>query len=315
MSIVEQTFHVEGECHGWRLDQFLQKRIKRLSRERIQRVIRGDCWVDGVPAKPSTRVRSGQTVVFHRPALPEPEVPKNIRLVYEDPWFYIIEKPAGLPIHPTAKYHLSTLTAVLREQFPDEPLQVAHRLDRETSGLLLIARHAQAGSALKTMFAQRTMHKRYLALVHGIPSFSHQSITAPLGPDVQAKTRLRMAVIPPGQEGLHAHTDVHTICSRGAYTLVECIPHTGRQHQIRVHLAFSGHPIVADKLYPDETIFLAWADHGWEAVAHLVPLPRHALHAAGLSFVHPHTNQLVTCESPLPPDLQTWFDAQGVQAV
>lgn len=310
VALVEQVFVVEGECHGWRLDQFLQKKIQRLSRERIQRVIRGDCWVDGMVAKPSMRVRQGQRVVFHRPAPPEPSVPRSIHICHEDPWFYAIEKPAGLPIHPTAKYHLSTLTAVLREVFPTESLQVAHRLDRETSGLLLVARHRQAGSALKTMFAQRAVQKRYLAIVHGHLQEPFVQITHAIGPDVHAKTHLRMAVVSPTEGGLPAETGVRPLALYKTCTLVECFPKTGRQHQIRVHLAAIGHPIVGDKLYPDESVFLRWADHGWESVAHQLPLPRHALHAAGLSFVHPSTGAPIDLQSALPNDLQTWLEQQ-----
>lgn len=312
VAMVEQIFAVEGECHGWRLDQFLQKKIQRLSRERIQRVIRGDCWVDGMVAKPSMRVRQGQRVVFHRPAPPEPSVPRSIDVCYEDPWFYAIEKPAGLPMHPTAKYHLSTLTAVLREVFPTESLQIAHRLDRETSGLLLVARHKQAGSALKTMFAQRAVQKRYLAIVQGQVKEPFVRITQAIGPDAQAKTHLRMAIVPVEEGGLPAETEIRPLVLYKTFTLVECFPKTGRQHQIRVHLASIGHPIVGDKLYPDESIFLQWADHGWESVSHQLPLPRHALHAAGLSFVHPHTGVTIELQSALPADLQSWLDEQSI---
>jgi 23S rRNA pseudouridine1911/1915/1917 synthase len=304
--IIEQRFIVEGECHGWRLDRFLQKKIRRLSRSRIQRVIRGDCQVDGRRAKPAMAVYAGQEVSFRRPAPSEPEVPREVRLVHEDPLFYVLDKPAGLPIHPSARYHYSTLTAVLRERFPGERLQVAHRLDRETSGLLLVARSPEASAALKGAFARRRVEKRYLAIVHGLLAEDELLIDRPIGP-CGGRVRVKMAVRDKEAGGLPARTLVRVVSRHGEYTLVECRPHTGRQHQIRVHLAAAGHPIVGDKLYPDEELFIAWADHGYAAVADRLPLPRHALHAAGLRFLHPLTGEPVELHSPLPDDLQAFM--------
>ncbi len=307
--IIAHRFVVEAECHGWRLDRFLQKKIRRLSRSRVQRVIRGDCDVEGRPARPGMRVFTGQAVGFRRPAPPEPEVPRNIAVVQEDPSFYVIEKPAGLPIHPTARYFHSTLTAVLRERFPGERLQVCHRLDRETSGLLLIARDAQAASALKQAFAKRQVQKRYLAIVHGVVPFDEHLIEEPIGP-AQGLVRVRMAVLPCKEGGLPSVTRIRVLQRSAAYTLVECFPHTGRQHQIRVHLHAVGHPIVGDKLYPDEDLFIRWADGGDSAIAGELLLPRHALHAADLCFAHPRTGAAVKVQSPLPADLQEFFSSQ-----
>lgn len=304
-SIIEQIFFVEPECHGYRLDRFLQKKIRRLSRARIQRIIHGDCDVDGRAARPNMRVFPGQRVSFRRPAPPEPEVPRNIEVIHSDPDFYVISKPAGLPIHPTARYHYSTLTAVLRERFPGEPLQVAHRLDRETSGLMLVARNREAGSKLKTAFQRRLVHKRYLAIVHGelkISDGEELLIDQPLGP-AQTVVRVRVAVVPESAGGLPSQTVVRVVQRFAGHTLVECRPHTGRQHQIRVHLWHLGYPIVGDKLYPDEDLFIRWAEEGDEAIADQVALPRHALHAAGISFPHPQHGQLVTFSAELPSDL------------
>lgn len=311
--LIEQHFVVEPECHGFRLDRFLQKKIRRLSRARIQRVISGDCQVQGRKAHKSMRVFFGQHVVFRRPAPIEPQVPKDVRLVFADPDFYLLDKPAGLPIHPTARYHLSTLTAVLRERFPGEVLQACHRLDRETSGLILLARHPQAASVLKTAFARRTVHKRYLALVHGrLPLGDGETllVDAPLGP-AASTVRIKMAVRTMAEGGVCARTAVQVVRRFEQHTLVQCRPHTGRQHQIRVHLAHLGFPIVGDKLYPDETIFLKWAQGGDEAVSGLLPLPRHALHAAGLAFLHPRTGAPVQFELALAEDLERFVGGLG----
>ncbi len=304
---IEQRFTVEGECDGFRLDQFLKKKIRRLSRNRIQRVIRGECFVEGVRAKPSQRVHFGQTVMFKRPPPPEPEVPRNISVLYEDPWFYVIEKPAGLPIHPTARYHHSTLTSVLRERFPEEPLQVAHRLDRETSGLMIVARHKEAASSLKQAFARRQIQKRYLAIVHGSPKEEAFFSEEPLGPTPE-RVRVKMGLRSLAEGGLPAKTEFRVVSRYANYTLVECTPLTGRQHQIRVHLYALDHPIVGDKLYPDEQIFIDWSEQGFDAVRDRLPLERHALHAAGLGFLHPQTQTWVEVLSPLPDDLKVFLE-------
>src|SRR5437773_1516392 len=149
---IEHQFVVEGECGGWRLDRFLRKKIPRLSRTRVQRVIRGECWIDGRPCKPSSTVTPGQRVTFRRPAPVEPEAPRELPLLWGDDACYAFDKPAGIAMHPTAKYHWSTVTSVLREKLPGEQLQITHRLDRETSGVLLVARTYEAAVALKRAF-------------------------------------------------------------------------------------------------------------------------------------------------------------------
>jgi len=295
---IEHEFLVEGECGGWRLDRFLRKKIPRLSRTRVQRVIRGECWIDGRPCKPSSVVAAGQRVTFRRPAPPEPEAPRELPLLHADEAFYAFDKPAGIAMHPTAKWHFSTVTAVLREKFPDERLQITHRLDLETSGVLLVARGYEAAVALKRAFAKRRVHKKYLALVHGALD-GEGVIDAPLAL-AGGLVRVKMGV---RADGLPSRTRWRAARRAGDYTLVECWPETGRQHQIRAHLDHLGHPIVGDKLYPDERVFAAYQDHGWEAVADKLALRRQALHAAELRFPHPSTGDEVVIESALPADL------------
>ncbi len=306
-AVLEHRFPVEGECHGWRLDRFLQKKMPRLSRARIQRVIHGDLDVDGRPVrKPAATVLTGQVVAFRRPAPPEPEVVRDVSVLLEDPAFFAFDKPAGLPMHPTARYHWGTLTALLRERFPTETLYIAHRLDRETSGVLLAARSREAAVSLKRAFARRLVEKRYHAIVHGALD-EERLIDAPLGLGGR-RVRVQMAVRPVEEGGLPSRTWVRPLGRHGAYTLVEARPETGRQHQIRVHLAHIGLPIVGDKLYPDDEPFIEWSDNGpsEELVARL-GLPRHALHAARIGFPHPTTGARVTVESPLPSDLAAFL--------
>jgi 23S rRNA pseudouridine1911/1915/1917 synthase len=305
---IEHEFLVEGECGGWRLDRFLCKKIPRLSRARLQRVIRGECWIDGRAAKPSSTVTPGQRVTFRRPAPVEPEAPRELPLLHVDDAFYAFDKPAGIAMHPTAKYHYSTITSVLREKFPGEALQITHRLDLETSGVLLIARSYEAAVALKRAFAKRRVHKRYLAIVHGALD-GEVTVDAPLGL-AGGLVRVKMGVRTVEAGGLPSRTRFRPRARHGVYTTVDCWPETGRQHQIRAHLDHIGHPIVGDKLYPDERVFADYQDHGWEAVAERLPLPRQALHAAELRFPHPTTGAEVIVESGLPADLRAFVDAQ-----
>jgi 23S rRNA pseudouridine1911/1915/1917 synthase len=303
---IEHSFVVENECHGWRLDRFLKKKIPRLSRTRLQRVIRGECWVDGRVAKPSHTVVPGQVVTFRRPAPVEPDAPRELPILYTDDAFYALDKPAGIAMHPTAKYHHSTITSVLREKFPGETLQITHRLDLETSGVLLIARTRDAAVALKRAFARRKVHKRYLAIVHGDLE-GEGMIDRPLG-IAGGLVRVKMAV---REDGLPSRTLFRALGRYRGHTLVECFPETGRQHQIRAHLDAIGFPVVGDKLYPDETVFAEYQDHGWDAVADRLPLQRQALHAAGVRFPHPVTGVEVAVESGLPADLRAFLATWG----
>jgi 23S rRNA pseudouridine1911/1915/1917 synthase len=300
VKVIEHSFTVENECHGWRLDRFLKKKIPRLSRVRVQRVIRGECWVDGRVAKPSLTVVPGQVVTFRRPAPVEPEAPRELAVLVEDPAFYALDKPAGIAMHPTAKFHYSTVTAVLREKFPSEALQITHRLDLETSGVLLVARSREAAVKMKRAFAKRLVEKRYLAVVRGALA-GEGVVDQPLGL-AGGLVRVKMAV---REGGLPSRTRWRALQSEGERTLVECFPETGRQHQIRAHLDAIGHPVVGDKLYPDERVFADYQDHGWDAIADRVDHPRQALHCTWMRFPHPTTGEPVEVASPLPADLRT----------
>jgi len=299
--MIEYAFVVENECVGWRLDHFLMKKIPRLSRNRLQRVIRGECWVDGRDAKPAMIVVPGQKVTFRRPAPPEPDAPRTLPVLVTDEEYYGLDKPAGIAMHPTAKYHHSTITSVMRELFPSEALQITHRLDLETSGALLVARTRDSAIKLKGAFAKRRVRKRYLAVVHGA-LVGEGVVDAPLGV-AGGLVRVKMGVKTVAEGGQPARTRWRALQTFGNHALVECWPETGRQHQIRCHLFHLGFPIVGDKLYPDETIFADYQDHGWETIKDRVAFPRQALHAAGLWFPHPITGVEVGIESPLASDL------------
>lgn len=308
--IIPLRIRVPPECDGWRLDHFLKHRIRRLSRTKIRMVIEQQVRLSGGRrARPALSVRAGETVVVDRPAPVEPEVPRHFSILREDDWFMAIDKPAGLPMHTTAKFWKNTLVALLRERFPDQPLQICHRLDRETSGVLLVARGAEAASFLKSAFAHRKVKKSYLALVHGVPAESSGVIDRPMRL-LDSKTHIMMGVVP---DGLPSVTRYQVVRSFAEHALVEALPETGRQHQIRVHLASLGHPIVGDKLYgasASEQTFMDYCDAGLtpELLAAFDGLPRHALHAARLAFPHPQTHEMITIDCPLPADLVEYMN-------
>lgn len=305
--VISLRIPVPPMCDGWRLDHFLKWRIDRLSRTKVQAIIDTQIrFADGRKARPSARVRSGELVHLERPAPIEPEVPRYFDVLAEDEHFIAIDKPAGLPMHTTAKFWRNTLTALLRERYPDEPIQLCHRIDRETSGVLLLARHARAASSLKKAFANRRVKKSYLALVHGRVEADLGLIDAPLGL-LDTPTHLMMGVV---NEGLEARTRFHVRERFRHHTFVGAEPETGRQHQIRVHFAHLGHPLVGDKLYrAGEKAFMAYCDGGMtdELLALFDGLPRQALHAHRLSFPHPAAGELVTVESPIPADLTAYM--------
>ena len=305
--IMPLALRVPPECDGWRLDHFLKQRIRRLSRTKICTIIESQVWLsNGRKPRPALAVRAGDTVHIDRPAPIEPEVPREFPILASDAYFMAIDKPAGLPMHTTAKFWKNTLVAILRERYPEEGLQICHRIDRETSGVLLIARTREAASYLKRAFASRAVKKTYLALVHGIPAPSSGVIDAPMRL-IESRSHLMMGVEDDGLPALTRYS-VHTAFAR--HSLVEASPESGRQHQIRVHLAHIGHPIVGDKLYgAGEQAFLDYCDSGMTpALLDLFDgLPRHALHAARLTFPHPETKEMITVESPLPADLSDYM--------
>ncbi len=306
--VIELDIVVPVECGGWRLDHFLKRRIGRLSRTRIQSIIREQIFFsDGRAARPAASVRAGETILLRRPAPVEPEVPRRFDVLYEDASVLVIDKPAGLPMHTTAKFWRNTLTALLRERYPDEQMEVAHRIDRETSGVLLIARGRAVASFLTRAFARRAVGKTYLALVKGQPP-DEGRIDRPLKL-LDTPSHVMMG---PAPDGLPAVTRFRVLRRFAAHALCEAHPETGRQHQIRVHLQSIGHPIVGDKLYgAGEALFMRACDEGVtpELLALFDGLPRHALHAHRLTFPHPDSKQPMTIESPLPADLADYLAA------
>ena len=283
---------------GERLDRFLADRCADLSRTRIKRLIAdGEVTVEGATSNAGFRLKSGQSVTIRAPdPAPSHVLPQNIPIdvVYEDDHMLVVDKPAGMPVHPGIGHPDSTLLNAVLGISPEVASVggtlrpgLVHRLDKDTSGLMAIAKTDGAHRALSEQLKNRTVDKGYLALVVGTLEPVEAIIEAPVGRD--PNDRKKMAIIEDGRE---ASTRYHTIARLRGCTYVDVRPKTGRTHQIRVHFASIGHPVFGDATYgvPDPR------------------LARQFLHAASLEFEHPATGKRVGFESPLPDDLQLVLD-------
>jgi len=314
---VRVRFTVEENYRGWRLDRYLQDKIRRLSRAKIQWLIEERLEVEPGGAverlKPSTRVVPGLTFALVREAEPEPPAPLEFGVLFDDGALLAVDKPAGLAVHPTARYSAHTFTALARARFPDRKVDPAHRIDRETSGVLVCGSAPEHTTKLKGSFARGEAHKTYLALVEGAPAGDAFAVDAALALTLASTVRVRMHVYP---SGLPSRTRFEVIERRrgpgGApITLLACFPETGRQHQIRAHLFHAGLPLVGDKIYgPDEAIFDRFTKHEMtDDDRARLRLARHALHAWRITLPHPVTGEPIRIEAPLAEDLAAFWDS------
>jgi 23S rRNA pseudouridine1911/1915/1917 synthase len=294
--MTNQQVEFTVEKTGERLDKLLVSRLSGVSRTQVQGMIKDNrVTVDGVPVKAGVKLRGGETVVVTLPDQPEekPIVPEDIPLqvVYEDQHLAVIDKPAGMVVHPGMGNESGTLVHAILARWPeiatmddpDDRKGIVHRLDKDTSGLIVIAKVAPVLAHLMQQFQDRTVEKTYLALLDRTPNTQYGRIEAPIGRD--PKQRKRMAVTRDGKKAITEFTVIDDNF-RDHAALVEFKPLTGRTHQIRVHAAFIGCPVVGDRVY------------GFRKQR--TRMKRHFLHAAKLAFYHPATGDRLRFESPLP---------------
>jgi len=307
-----RIIRIESDDAGVRLDAFLASQIEGWSRARLQRLIESeDVLVNGKPAKPSYKLREHDEIEVELVAPPtDTFTPENIPIdiVYEDTTLMVVNKPAGLVVHPAAGTPSGTLDNALAyhfQQLPDAGTGVrpgiVHRLDRDTSGLLVVAKTEAALENLSDQFRDRTVFKSYVALVHGRVLAKTGRIDQPLARDPTNRTR--MAVVRGGRNAL---TLYRVRRSFGRFTLLDVELKTGRTHQIRVHLAWIKHPVVGDETYGggrDNTI------QDPRLRARIRSLNRQFLHAEKLGFIHPETREPVKFEAPLPEELSEVLSA------
>ena len=286
---------VPAELGGMRLDQALARLFPQYSRSRLQAWLEsGHIRLEGraAPLERNQRVSGGEAVVVEPPAVPRADAPQAqrmpLRVVHEDAELIVIDKPAGLVVHPGAGQPDRTLLNALLAHAPQlaavPRAGIVHRLDKDTTGLLVVAKTVTAQASLVKQLAERSMRRVYLAVVQGDPPASG-TIDAPVGRDVRARTR--MAVTHRGKE---ARTSYRVVERFGQAALVECRLETGRTHQIRVHFQHIRHPLVGDTVYRRGT-------------RRGITFGRQALHAAELSLVHPASGEPMTWKAPLPRDM------------
>ena len=299
------TFRIGPDDVGVRLDAFLASKIDGWSRARLQRLIEAeDVLVNGKLSKPSYKLREHDelevelitpaTTSFTPEAIP-------IEIIYEDDTLVVVNKPAGMVVHPAAGIHSGTLANALAHHFQQLPNAggvrpgIVHRLDRDTSGLLVVAKTEAALENLSDQFRARTVYKSYLALVHGRVTQDSGQIDQPLARDPSNRTR--MAVVRGGRSALSLYRVKRPF---NRFTLLDVELKTGRTHQIRVHLAWLKHPVIGDETYGggrDNTI------PSPKLKSHIRNLGRHFLHAEKLAFTYPATDERVEFHSPLPLEL------------
>jgi 23S rRNA pseudouridine1911/1915/1917 synthase len=331
------THTVTPENHGVRLDQFLKDFYTRRSRERLQedirsgviRIVRNQSpHLTVGRLKPSFQLITGDEVHVTTRKKPEPPVSFDYKVLYEDEALFVIDKPPNLPVHPAGRYYFNTLLVHLRSQGFTAPLQanreffLVHRIDKETSGILVLSKSSETCAHLVKQFAERKTEKTYLALVRDRVEKDEFSVDLAMARDPKSRIKLKMATMPESEGGQASLTHFKVLERARNLTLVECYPKTGRQHQIRVHLDAVGHPIIGDKLYglPESEALKMYErpeSNEAETKAYLPPEleirlghPRHALHASGIRFLHPLTNQPMDFRSELAPDLKTLLESQ-----
>ena len=292
----ESVFTVSSTAAGARLDRCLAGFLPALSRSRIQAVIRsGAVLLNGAPTKASEIVRGGDEIVWREPSSARSESASArempIEVLFEDNFLAVVNKPAGMVIHPGAGHREGTLVSGLLHHFGSlsniggvERPGIVHRLDKETSGCLVVAKTDSAHRSLAGQFSGREVGKVYLALVSGSPPRRSGVVDAPIAR--HRVNRKKMAVSPAGR-GREAVTEYQVLDSAGVVSLVECRPRTGRTHQIRVHLKHLGCPVLGDPLY-----------------GHRGRYSRHMLHAWKLTFRHPSDGRMLAFEAAPPPEFR-----------
>ena len=332
VALVVDAQHFREPVRGFsmRLDQFLAARIDWRSRSSVQSLVRdGYVWVDLArpeapegsgtrkrETRPGVKVAHGTRVWVEIPdvyrEVLEGETKHELEVLYEDRECLAVDKPPHVAVHPSGRHMTDTLIQRVHLHFKEAVEagrmvpRLCHRLDRETSGIVLVAKHPETHPRLATQFEDRLVDKEYLALVWGELAEPDGCIDYPIGPALNSPIDLKMSARSDGQP---CRTDWRVEERVRGYTLVRCRIHTGRTHQIRVHLAALGHPVVGDKLYgPDEQLFVRALDGTLtDADRATLELERHALHDHRLEFTSPDGGRRIEVVSPLAPDIEAFL--------
>ena len=305
-----------------RVDKFLVERLQKSSRNRVQQAADAGCiLVNGKPVKSNYRVKPLDvvSVVMDRPRYEFEILAEDIPLdiVYEDADVLVVNKPAGLVVHPGHGNYHGTLVNALAYHFKDNPdydvndprMGLVHRIDKDTSGLLVVAKTPDAKTNLGKQFFNKTTKREYVAVVWGVPSPSNGRIEGNIARSV--RDRLQMAVYPAGGDiGKHAVTHYDVVDNLGHVSVVKCVLETGRTHQIRVHMKHIGHPLFNDARYGGDEVLRGNTSANYKRfIANCMELcPRQALHARTLGFVHPRTGEEMFFSAPVPSDMSALIE-------
>ncbi len=293
------TTRIEPLDSPKRLDNYCTERFTYLSLEQWRHeILAGKLSLSNVVVTDSARLlQGGEVLAWDGSSSVEPDVDKAFTILFEDEWFIAVNKTGNLPVHPSGRYFNNTLASLLEDRYARKVYPV-HRIDRETSGVILLAFDGKSAGVLSESLAKGS--KEYLALVHGYFPDEELRVDLPLGHDDQSAVSKKRRAWTGGTE--KAGTRFRKVLTAGDISLVRCFPETGRLHQIRAHLAAAGYPIVGDKLYGrDESAFLKFIKEGFNAeLQERLLLPRSALHAARLVFRHPQIGKEMILRAPLP---------------
>ena len=304
-----------------RVDKFLVLRLEKSSRNRVQQAADAGCiLVNGKPVKSNYRVKPLDvvSVVMDRPRYELEILPENIPLdiVYEDEHLLVVNKPAGLVVHPGHGNYSGTLVNALAWHFRDNPdydvsdprMGLVHRIDKDTSGLLVVAKTPDAKTNLGKQFFNKTTKREYMAVVWGVPDPQQGTIVGNVGRN--PKDRLQMTVFPDGSQGKHAVTHYEVLENLGYVSVVRCVLETGRTHQIRVHMKHIGHPLLNDARYGGDEILRGERSASYRKFVDncFAVCSRQALHARTLGFVHPATGKELFFSSDVPQDMTAMIE-------
>lgn len=305
---------VEARAHGWRIDHYLTRLHPNFSRAAFQRVIDAKgVMVNGLPVKIARRLRVNDCVEYRLPEIPDRTLPPEdipLNIMYDDDSLIVINKAANMIVHPGRGNYLGTLAGALQFHF-DKLSDVAgkhragivHRLDRDTSGVLVVAKDNTVHAHLSSQFEQRTVDKEYRAIVWGEVSFDRDFIETHVR--VSQRNRERMMVCPESGNSRFAATFYETLERHNGFSFMRLCPQTGRTHQLRVHMHHLGHPVVADRLYEGHAaLWLSDLIDNLPEEEDEILIQRQALHAFRLCFNHPVTGKRLEFEAPLPDDFQ-----------
>ena len=320
------TLRVGRSLQERRLDKYLHGRFANFSRAMLQELIKaGGVKVNGQPAKSSLKLNPDDLIEITLPELPKSEIPPEnipLNILHEDKDIIIINKPPGMIVHPARgntrgtianalAFHLASAKTDEDEEDGETASQekppislgefrpgIVHRLDRNTTGVMILAKNDVAQWKISRQFHDRQVEKSYLAIVHGVPDLTRDRVNAPLG--IHPKFRYKYAIRP--ETGKEAITFYEVLETFRGFSLLKLTPKTGRTHQIRVHLAHIKHPVVADDMYGGKPVY-PWQLKNAEPAPEDPIISRCALHASTIAFTHPTTKKIVRFEAPLPDDM------------